>query len=123
MYILEGHFGIIKDHKPIVNLFNNAQPRMPLQIERRILRLKEFDFTFSDIKGTANSADLLSRHPIDIKTKTGNITEEYVNFVQNDTCPEAISLQEIRDEIKNDITLRNFFSKMRNKKEEINIEY
>ena len=87
------------------------------------MRLKEFDFTFSQIKGTVNSADLLSRHPFDIKTKTGNKTEEYVNFVQNNTCPEAISLQEIRDKTKNDITLRNVFSKMRNKKEEINIEY
>ena len=77
---------------------------MPLQIERRNLRLQEFDFTISHIKGTVNPADFLSRHPFDMKMKSGNITEEYVNFAQNHVCPEAISL-EIRDETKKKILL------------------
>ena len=92
VYILLGHFEIITDRKPLVHLFNNAQSRMPLPIERWSLRLQEFDFTISHIKGTVNPADFLSRHPFDIKTKTENITEEYVNFVENHVCPEAISL-------------------------------
>ena len=95
---------------------------MPLRIERWSLRLQEFDFTISHIKGTVNPADFLSRHPFDIKTKTDNITEQYVNFVQNHACPEAISLQEIRDKTKNGITLQKVISKMQNKREEINIE-
>ena len=53
---------------------------MPLRIERWSLRLQEFDFTISHIKGAVNPADFLSRHPFDIKTKTDNITEEYVNL-------------------------------------------
>ena len=40
----------------------------PLRIERWSLRLQEFDFTISHIKGTVNPADFLSRHPFDIKT-------------------------------------------------------
>ena len=92
VYILLGHFEIITDRKPLVHLFNNAQSRMPLRIERWSLRLQEFDFTISHIKGTVNPADFLSRHPFDIKTKTENITEEYVNFVENHVCPEGISL-------------------------------
>ena len=107
-------------HKPLVHLFNNAQSRMPLRIERWSLHLQEFDFKISHTKGTTNPADFLSR--FDIKTKTNNITEEYVNFVQNNVCPEAISLQEIRYKTKNDITLQKLISKMQNKKEEINIE-
>ena len=95
---------------------------MPLRIERWSLRLQEFDFTISHIRGTVNPADFMSRHPFDIKTKIDNITEQYVNFVQTHACPEAISLQEIRDKTKNDITLQKVISKMQNKREEINIE-
>ena len=36
------------------------------------LRLQQFDFTISHIKGTVNPADFLSHHPFDIKTKTDN---------------------------------------------------
>ena len=85
---------------------------MPLRIERWSLRLQEFNFTISHIKGTVNPADFLSRHSFDIKTKTDNITEQYVNFVQNHACPETISLQEIRDKTKSDITLQKVISKM-----------
>ena len=99
------------DHKPLVHLFDNAQLRMPLRIERWSLRLQKFDLTISHIKGTVNPADFLSRHPFDIKTKTENTTEQYVNFVQHHVCPEAISLEEIRDKTKNDITLQKFISK------------
>ena len=77
---------------------------MPLRIER--LRLQELDFTISHIKGTVNPADFLSRHPFDIKMKIDNIKEQYVNFVQNNVCPEVISLQEIRDKPENDIILQ-----------------
>ena len=62
VYILGAHFEIITDHKPFVNLFDNAQSRMPLRIERWSLRLKEFDFTIIQFKGVANPANLLSRH-------------------------------------------------------------
>ena len=44
-----------------------------------------------------------------------------MNFVQNHACPEAISLQEIQDKTKNDITLQKVISKMQNKMEEINM--
>ena len=87
--ILGGDFKIITDHKALVHLFNNAQSRIPLRIER--CSLHEFDFTISHIKGTVNPPDFLSPHLFDIKTKTDHITEEYVNFVQNHVCPEAIS--------------------------------
>ena len=72
MYILGGYFKIRTDHKPLIYLFNNARSRMPLRIERWSLRLQEFDFTISHIKGTVNPADFLSRHPFDIKTKIDN---------------------------------------------------
>ena len=94
VYILGGHFKIITDHKPLVHLFIKAQSRMPLRIEQWILRLQEFDFTIRHIKGTVNPADILPRHPFDIKAKTENIAEQYVNFVQHHICPEAISLEE-----------------------------
>ena len=34
------------------------------------------------------------------------MTGQYVNFVQHHVCPEAISLEEIRNKTKNDITLQ-----------------
>ena len=90
VYVLGGHFEIITGHKPLVHLFTNAQSRMPLLIARWSLRLQEFDFTISHIKGTVNPADFLLKHPFEIKTKTEHITEQYVNFVQRHVCPEAI---------------------------------
>ena len=45
-----------------------------------------------------------------------------MNFVQNNVCLEAISLQEVRDKTKNNITLQKVVSKTQTKKEEINIE-
>ena len=45
-----------------------------------------------------------------------------MNFLQHDVCPEAISLEEVKDKLKNDITLQKVISKMQNQKEEINIE-
>ena len=122
VYVLGGHFEIMTDHKPLVHLFTNPQSRMPLRIERWSLRLQEFDFTISHVRGTLNPADFLSRHQLDIKTKTEHITKQYVNFVQYHVCPEAISLEETRDKTKNDITLQKVISKMQNQREEINIE-
>ena len=77
-----------------------------LRREKWNLCLQEFDFTICYIKGTVNPADFLSQHPFDIKTKTDNITEVHVNFVQNNVCPGAISFQEIRDETKSNTTLQ-----------------
>ena len=37
-----------------------------------------------------------------------------MNFVQNNACPETVSLQVIRDKTKNDITLQKVISKGRN---------
>ena len=88
---------------------------MALQIERWSLRLQEFDFTISHIKGTVKPADFLSWRPLDIKTKTDNITEHHV-------CREVISLQDIRNKTKNDITLQKVISKMQNQRTKIDIE-
>ena len=65
---------------------------------------------------------LISCHDIHLtyKTETDNITEQYVNFVQRHICTEAISLQEIRDKTKSDITLQKVISRMQNQRDEIN---
>ena len=60
VYILGGYFKIMTDHKPLVHLFTNAQSRMPLRIERWSLRLQEFEFTISHIKGTVYPTNFLS---------------------------------------------------------------
>ena len=102
---LSGHFQIITDCKPLAHLFTNAQSQTPLRTEKWTFFLQEFDFKISHVKATVTPADFLSRQPFDIKTKTDNMTKEYVSFIQNYVCPEAISLQGIRDKTKNDITL------------------
>ena len=41
---------------------------------------------------------------------------------KNNVCPEVISVQDIRDKTKSDITLQKVIIKKQNKKEEINIK-
>ncbi|QQP56676.1 Uncharacterized protein FKW44_001419, partial [Caligus rogercresseyi] len=68
-YLLGRHFAIKSDHKPLEFILN-PQKELPAVVSARLsryaLRLAEFDYSISHIKGSSNlHSDALSRGPLD----------------------------------------------------------
>ena len=104
LYLFGHNFDVFSDHKPIVNTLNNPNATVPLRIERMTLRLQGFSFNLYHIKGEQNISDYPSRHP----SKPVNDTqiEQYVNFVAENACPNAISMQDMKNQTKADPVLQ-----------------
>ena len=70
----------------------------------------DFNHNFRVIykKGTFNEADYLSRHPVTNQPRTTveeRIADNLVNFIINHTVPKSMTVQEIKDATKGDVTL------------------
>lgn len=105
MYLFgKDSFELVSDHKPLEVIFGpNSKPCA--RVERWVLRLQSYNYKIVYRPGKTNIADPLSR--------LCNITEphafdddNYVNLVINQSCPTAVSLQEIKDASQNDIELK-----------------
>ena len=106
LYLLGGHFTVLTDHKPLVTLLNNPNTTIPLRIERWSPCLQEYHFDINHIQGKFNPADYCSRHTTSTNKSVASIvTEAYLNFVLEHAKPVAISLDEIRENTKQDTTL------------------
>ena len=107
LYLFGTTFKMFSDHKPIVNLLNNPNSIVPLRIERMTLSLQGYTFDLQHVKGENNISDYPSRHPFSISTNdSDNEVEQYVNFVVNYACPNALSIDDIREETKKDPVLQ-----------------
>ena len=104
LYLFGRKFVIFNDHKAIVTTLNNPNSKVPLRIERMTLRLQGFTFDLKHIKGECNISDYSSRHPFQA-TQDRKI-EEYVNLVANYSCPNALTLDEIKKETLKDPVLQ-----------------
>ena len=56
--------------------------------------------------GSTNPADYSSRHPVEAKYKQQNMSEDYVNFIEENSVPKAMILDEIIQATNNDQVLR-----------------
>ena len=65
-------------------------------------------YTFKVIykPGTNNPADYLSRQPVEIEYKQQTMTEDYVNFIEENSVPKAMTLDEIIQATNDDRVLR-----------------
>ena len=71
VYLYGEHFTLITDCKPVELILNNPQSRPPARIERRNLRLQNYDFDVSYTKGHHNPSDFLFCH-LPINDTSGN---------------------------------------------------
>ena len=68
------------DHRLYKSFLTFQTHDPPARIERRSLRLQNYDFNVKFKPGKDNPADCRSRHPVNISKKKHNSAEEYVNF-------------------------------------------
>ena len=103
LYLLGREFTAYNDHKALVNILNNPKSSVPLRIERLTLRLQGYQFTLKHVKSDDNISDYSSRNPYESADETVSETvEEYVNQLTTYACPNAITLESIREATKSD---------------------
>ena len=109
LYIYGKPATVYTDHKPLESIFGNPSSKPPPRIERWALRLQPYQLTVHYRKGEGNPADYLSRHPsqrITAASREEKIAEEYVNYIALASTPKAMTVQEIEEATKADVTLQ-----------------
>ena len=105
-YLLGKHFLIVTDHQPLVHMLNRPKAQMPYRVERVRLKLQGFNFHVRYIPGKRNPSDFISRCPMPMSKddkKLGKELERHVNLVVSDGMPDAVTLEEIRNETAKDM--------------------
>ena len=108
LFLLGTEFDVYTDHKALEAIFNNPKSKPPARIERWMMRLQPYNFRVTYKKGTFNEVDYLSRHPVTNQPRTTveeRIADNHGNFIINHTVPKSMTLQEIKDATKGDVTL------------------
>ena len=84
------------------------QSKPPARIERWSLKVQPYHFNVQYQPGSDNPADFMSRHPLPSSPTSHEerCAEEYVNFVSMHAVPKTLTLEEIKEATKADITLQ-----------------
>ena len=91
---------------------------MPYRIERMRMKLQGFDYVVKRIPGKSNISDYISRH-VDSNSKGSKEEkelEEYVHAIVTTISAQAVSLHDIRKEVKKDPTLSKIIDMIMNSK-------
>ena len=95
MYLIGAEFTICTDHKALEVIYS-PKSKPPARIQRWALRLQQYKFNIIYRKGEGNPADLLSRQPLPVVyTEHCDIAEQYINFIEKNTIPKAMSIESI----------------------------
>ena len=96
LFIYESEFTQGTDHKPLEIIYGQRTTKTSARMERWVLWLQPYAFKIVYKSGTNNLADYLSRHPTnESKRKQEKTTEQYINFITQNSIPKAMSLDEI----------------------------
>ena len=114
LYLYGTQFRMYCDHKPIVTLLNNPNSIVPLRIEKMTLSLQGYTFDLQHVQGKDNIADYPSRHPIGNSADNSEEIEQYINYVAEHACPNAISIEDVREETRKDPALQIVAELVRN---------
>ena len=109
LYIYGKPLTVYTDHKPLVSIFGNPSSKPPPRIERWALRLQPYQLTVHYRTGDGNPADYLSRHPskqTNAASREQKIAEEYVHYIATTSTPKALTVSEIEEATKADVTLQ-----------------
>ena len=102
LYLLDLHFEIITDHKPLVHAYKPTG-RPPARVERFALRLQPYSFDILHIDGKSNVADCLNRLPLDCGEDISyRIMKEYVRSTVIAAVPPAMTPCDIERESEED---------------------
>ncbi len=117
LFLYGSEFILVTDHKPLEVIYGNRKAKASARIERWILRLQPYTFRIVYKSGANNPADYLSRHPINLKSrKQEKMTEEYINFLADNSVPRAMTLDEIIKAANSDSTLKGVRAAIRLKR-------
>ncbi len=105
VYIFGKPVTVYTDHQPLLGLFGKPRAKLPMRLERWSLRLQPYSPVIKYRRGSDNPADYLSRHPLSVTKQDDKLTEQYVNFVTNQTVPRAMTYDEVNCASKDDPTL------------------
>ena len=108
LYIFGKPITVATDHKPLVSLLGSPTAKLPMRLERWMLRLQPYSPFIRYQKESSNPVDYLSRHPLPIDVLSSeheSIAEEYVNFVTSQSVPKALNENDILKETLQDDTL------------------
>ncbi|CAB3991864.1 Retrovirus-related Pol poly from transposon [Paramuricea clavata] len=96
LFLFGSEFTLITDHKPLEIIYGQRTAKTSARIERWVLRLQPYTFKIIYKSGASNPADYLSRHPTnESKRKQEKMTEQYINFITQNSVPKAMTLPEI----------------------------
>ena len=107
LYVYGAQFSVITDHKPLIGIFKNHKQISP-RMERWKLRLMPYDcqLIYRPGRDAENPADYMSRHPCPTAREEQNLAEDYVNYVCTNAVPKAMTLEEIKQETRNDAEMQ-----------------
>ena len=106
LYLLGRKFTLYNDHKALINLLNNTSSKLPLRLERMILRLQGYDFTASHVTSDQNISDYISRHPREDQSIATSYIDAYVNMVTKFATPKAFKIEDIATATRNEVELK-----------------
>ena len=76
-------FEVMTDHKPLVAVFNGKHKAPNARLERWLLSFQPYPFEVTHIPGRTNSADGLSRLPLEGNPEDANITDQTEDFASS----------------------------------------
>jgi hypothetical protein len=99
-------FVLLTDHKPLVAVFNGRHKAPNARLERWLLNLQPYTFTVQHIPGKSNTADGLSRLPIDGSDSLCEQTEDFAFSVISEAVPAALKREDIEQASAKDNVLK-----------------
>ena len=113
LYLFAREFTIFNDNKALVNLLNNPKSKLPLRIERMLLKTQGFYFKTFYVTSNDNISDYISRHPTN-QTITSTNIEKQINNLTKFSVPFAFTIQDLKTATLADPLLQQLIELKRN---------